>query len=231
MLFTARPAEAADLFQQFADVSRSLGHRSMTARALQIGAHALVDLGELGRARRSVEEGLPTSIELQDRFVLQIALTALAGIAFKSARPARAIKLTGAAQGYCDLWEVGMPAVLQTRLEAWMAPARKLVGAGWERLYTAGKQMSLEEAIAYALSDAPEDSTAAGRGAALTRREQEVARLAATGLTNRDIAARLHLSVRTVEVHVDHVLTKLGFNNRTQLAAWAYEEKLLPEIT
>jgi non-specific serine/threonine protein kinase len=58
-----------------------------------------------------------------------------------------------------------------------------------------------------------------------------VARLAATGLTNRDIAARLHLSVRTVEVHVDHVLTKLGFNNRTQLAAWAYEEKLLPEIT
>ena len=44
------------------------------------------------------------------------------------------------------------------------------------------------------------------------------------GLTNRDIAARLCLSVRTVEVHIDHILTKLGFRARTRLAAWAHEE-------
>jgi DNA-binding NarL/FixJ family response regulator len=55
--------------------------------------------------------------------------------------------------------------------------------------------------------------------------------LAARGLTNRDIAAQLFLSVRTVEVHVDHILTKLGFHTRTQLAAWAYEEGLLPGNT
>ncbi len=39
-----------------------------------------------------------------------------------------------------------------------------------------------------------------------------------------DIAARLCLSVRTVEVHIDHILTKLGFRARTRLAAWAHEE-------
>ena len=39
----------------------------------------------------------------------------------------------------------------------------------------------------------------------------------ADGLTNRDVAARLFLSVRTVEVHVDHVLTKFGFHSRGQL--------------
>ena len=45
------------------------------------------------------------------------------------------------------------------------------------------------------------------------------------GLTNREIAGQLYLSVRTVEVHVDHILTKLGFRTRTQLAAWVHEER------
>jgi DNA-binding CsgD family transcriptional regulator len=60
-------------------------------------------------------------------------------------------------------------------------------------------------------------------------RETEVSVLVARGLTNRDIAAQLFLSVRTVEVDVDHILTKLGFRTRTELAAWAYEEGLWPE--
>ena len=57
----------------------------------------------------------------------------------------------------------------------------------------------------------------------LSGREQEVARLVADGLANKTIAAQLHLSVRTVESHVRHVLTKLGLTNRTQLATWARE--------
>jgi DNA-binding NarL/FixJ family response regulator len=54
----------------------------------------------------------------------------------------------------------------------------------------------------------------------LTACEHEVARLVAQGLTNREIAERLVLSVRTVEGHIDRVLGKLGFNKRTQLAVW-----------
>ena len=73
---------------------------------------------------------------------------------------------------------------------------------------------------------APRPGLRRGSSSALTRREAEVAGLVARGLTNRDIAAQLFLSVRTVEVHVDHVLTKLGFRTRTQLAAWAFEEGL-----
>ena len=68
-----------------------------------------------------------------------------------------------------------------------------------------------------------------GSRTALTRREAEVAALAARGLTNRAIAGQLFLSVRTVEVHVDHILTKLGFHSRTKLAAWAYEAGLLTD--
>jgi DNA-binding CsgD family transcriptional regulator len=54
----------------------------------------------------------------------------------------------------------------------------------------------------------------------LSTREFEVARLVAEGLTNHAIAERLHLSPRTAENHVQHVLDKLGFDSRSQIAAW-----------
>jgi DNA-binding CsgD family transcriptional regulator len=57
--------------------------------------------------------------------------------------------------------------------------------------------------------------------AGLTAREQEVAALVAEGLTNPEIAARLVLSRRTVEKHVEHVLAKLQLATRAQIATWA----------
>ena len=54
----------------------------------------------------------------------------------------------------------------------------------------------------------------------LTTRELEVARLVAAGHTNREIAARLFLSPKTVGAHMEHILTKLGAARRTEIAAW-----------
>jgi len=54
----------------------------------------------------------------------------------------------------------------------------------------------------------------------LTRREAEIAGLVAEGLNNKEIAARLVISQRTVEAHVEHALVKLGFTSRSQIAAW-----------
>ena len=67
-------------------------------------------------------------------------------------------------------------------------------------------------------------SLAGHRPAGLTRREQEVAGLVAQGLSNRQVAAASHISERTVESHVQHILDKLGFTNRTQIAAWMAAE-------
>jgi DNA-binding CsgD family transcriptional regulator len=69
-----------------------------------------------------------------------------------------------------------------------------------------------------------DDLTAASPQMLLSRREREVAALVARGLTNREIARTLYLSERTAENHVQHILIKLGFGARAQIAAWAVSE-------
>lgn len=61
----------------------------------------------------------------------------------------------------------------------------------------------------------------------LTARELEVLRLAATGNTNKAIAAELVLSERTVERHMSNIFTKLGVSSRAAATAFAYEHQLL----
>jgi DNA-binding CsgD family transcriptional regulator/sugar lactone lactonase YvrE len=59
----------------------------------------------------------------------------------------------------------------------------------------------------------------------LTRREREVAALVAEGLTNREIAAKLFISERTAESHVEQIRGKLGFRSRAQVAAWVISSR------
>jgi DNA-binding NarL/FixJ family response regulator len=53
----------------------------------------------------------------------------------------------------------------------------------------------------------------------LSPREREVADLVTQGLSDREISSRLLISRRTAESHVAHILTKLGFSSRVQVAA------------
>jgi DNA-binding NarL/FixJ family response regulator len=55
---------------------------------------------------------------------------------------------------------------------------------------------------------------------ALSSRENQIAELVAGGSTNDEIAARLRLSRRTVEAHLDHIRTKLGVRSRVEVATW-----------
>jgi DNA-binding CsgD family transcriptional regulator len=65
------------------------------------------------------------------------------------------------------------------------------------------------------------EAVSAGPPSPLTAREVEVARLIATGATNREIAAALFIAPKTVSAHVEHILTKLGAGRRAEIAAWA----------
>ncbi|MFI5541261.1 LuxR C-terminal-related transcriptional regulator [Nocardia sp. NPDC051900] len=103
----------------------------------------------------------------------------------------------------------------------------------FEEIFDSGATLSLSEAIDYALGRAP--ATARPPQAApveaqaadvLTRREKDVARLVAAGHSNKRIAAELVISVRTAETHVEHILTKLGFTSRTQIAGWVRDHEV-----
>jgi len=59
-----------------------------------------------------------------------------------------------------------------------------------------------------------------GSESLVTRRELEIAQLITAGHSNREIARKLFLSERTVDNHVQHLLNKLNFHSRTQIAAW-----------
>jgi len=71
---------------------------------------------------------------------------------------------------------------------------------------------------------------APGVVANLTRREQEVLRMLAQGMSPLDIAAQLFLSPKTVTTHIDHVLRKLGVNSRAQAVALAYRGDLVAQL-
>lgn len=230
-LFTDQVEAACELFGRYAAMCAEMGFQSLGARALQVLGIARLDLGELRAARAALEEALPVAVETGDRWAIPIGLSGFAGLAARTGRPRLALRLAGAAEAYREANQFATPEPHRTDLDRWLASSRKAVGGAAARIIAQGRQMTLQEAVACALANEPEDAWRPGPRRTLTSRENEVAVLAARGLTNRDVAAQLCLSVRTVEVHVDHILTKLGFRTRTRLAAWAYEEGLLPEDT
>jgi predicted ATPase/DNA-binding CsgD family transcriptional regulator len=102
----------------------------------------------------------------------------------------------------------------------------------FDALAVHGFAMPLSAALAVARGEAPAappagaDADAPGTQVKpLTRREKEIAGLVADGLGNREIAERLFLSKRTVDSHLEHIFTKLGFTSRTQLSSWLLERR------
>ncbi|RYE42449.1 MAG: protein kinase [Hyphomicrobiales bacterium] len=103
---------------------------------------------------------------------------------------------------------------------------RSRIALGEDRFSAAhreGRDLGLERAVAYALGEAAPAPATAGADSPLTARERQVADLVAGGLTNREIADQLVISPRTAQGHVEHILSKLGFTSRTQVAAWVVD--------
>jgi non-specific serine/threonine protein kinase len=119
---------------------------------------------------------------------------------------------------------------LRHDIEAALATARAAMrDREYAEAWAEGQAWSLDEALtqAWAAADQPDapdrpgDPIATGLPHSLTRREREVVALVAEGQTNRQIGEVLVIAEGTARVHVEHILAKLGFHSRAQLAGWA----------
>jgi predicted ATPase/DNA-binding CsgD family transcriptional regulator len=152
--------------------------------------------------------------------LLPVALVGQAGLLARR-DPARALRVAAAAYALRERVGGQFPPFFRALAERARAAAEAAVGAEAPRTWKEGARLSLDEAIALAFEiTQPRRHAPAG----LSEREAQVARLVAQGLSNKAIGSSLHLSVRTVESHVRHLLAKTGLENRTQLATWAREQ-------
>jgi predicted ATPase/DNA-binding CsgD family transcriptional regulator len=179
-----------------------------------------------------VRAALPIQGLVGDSFGAGGCLALLAWTAAESGQHQHAARLLGACQAIKrrdGLALVDVPPFADSHAQC-DRDARRALG---DRAYTAafdhGSHFTLDEAVRYAVGETGGKATVPaarpeqpGRGP-LTRREQQIAALVAQGLSNKDIAARLVISQRTAESHVEHILTKLGFTTRTQIATWITE--------
>ena len=158
-----------------------------------------------------------------------LCLTGLAGVAAMAGQPARAARLFGAADAIREASGVVLEPTDRALHDQHIANLQTgLGGQRFAALLEEGRELARGEAIAYALSGARAPVSPApahgspGQGLArLTRREREVVALLAHGLSNREIGARLWITEGTANLHVRHILGKLGFTSRAQVAAWA----------
>ncbi|WP_171058070.1 ATP-binding protein [Modestobacter altitudinis] len=181
-----------------------------------------LDGGEPAAAAALEEQALLLMREVDDRSGVALCVEALAWAAAAAGDPERAALLTGAADAVWRSVPAALPAPLVRYREACTASARRALGARrWSAGTERGGALGRADAVRAALREEAAGALPPQRGAGgLTRRQQEVADLVVEGLTDREIAARLVISPRTAESHVQQILTRLGLRSRAQLAAW-----------
>ena len=190
---------------------------------LNLGTAALI-AGELAASKPLFAEALRIAHQIDDRVQLAYLLDALGCHAAGSGQARLAAQLLGAA----DTVRTGagarvMPFLAPLVAQAEASAIAALGASRFEADFKAGSRLSRDAAVRLALGEpghvAAAASDSAGAGL-LAKREAEVARLVADGLSNKEIGARLFISEHTVDSHVRSILNKLGCNSRAQVAAW-----------
>ncbi|MDG3010161.1 protein kinase [Rhodococcus sp. D2-41] len=222
------PTRALAYHEKALALSESYGeflHRGYALWAIGIDAFRA---GDHDRVVQRLEAGLRLTRRTDDQFLIFQCLLALSWIAAERHEPRRAAVLMGAAEARRRLIgsnSVLYPALLVHQQRSEEIVRQELGPSKFEASQREGGALSDDAAIAFALGEqAPGHAAVESKSAHLTKRERQIASLVAEGLTNKAIASRLVISRRTAEGHVEHILTKLGFTSRAQIAAWATEQ-------
>lgn len=232
---------ALTLHTQCLSVAQETGDPLMIAYQLRnLGVDSL-NSGQYAAAADHYVKALRLCREIDERWISEGCLEGLAAVASADGDYGRAARLFGAGEALRALTGDSRSLVGDSSYDQHFAATRAALGEdGFAAIWTLGHAMTFRQVVEYALEanvGAVSESSAtraakpkdpASRCEPLSPRECEVAILVAEGVSNREIATRLFISERTAQTHVQHILDKLGFSSRVQIASWTVQRGLLP---
>jgi DNA-binding CsgD family transcriptional regulator len=197
------------------------------ARAKMLPALAQISIatGDLGAAAAAVEELETTAAEFDSRGLEAAGLSARGRLQIATESTAAGATLRSAVARWTEL---GVPYE--------MATARMLLGEAHRRTgdegaaaadFAAARQLFDDLGVHVDGRGSELRRMTAERPDGLTEREVEVLRLVAAGKTNKQVAATLHLSDKTIARHLSNIFTKIGVSTRTAATAFAFEHGLV----
>ena len=186
--------------------------------ALIARAHIASAQDEPEQAARDAHDALAIAADTRAFLRVPDAAECLARLAAGDGNHQNAARLFGAAAAIRDDKGIARFPMYQASYDAAVESSSDAFGEGaFDTAWAEGAALSIEEAIAYAQRGRGKRKRPSSGWESLTPTEADVVRLVRDGLDNKDIAARLLISRRTVQTHLTHVYTKLGLTSRIQL--------------
>jgi predicted ATPase/class 3 adenylate cyclase/DNA-binding CsgD family transcriptional regulator len=211
---------SGDLFaaRRFADdaVSKTWGGFRTAAHVMR--ARVTIEADEPDRAEADAHDALAIAASTGAHRHVADILECLAAAAGDPARPRDAARLLGAADSIRRRTGAVRFKIFDASYESWAAMIRDMLSKNdFDCAWAEGAALSTDEAIAYARRGRGQRKRPTSGWTSLTPTERDVVRLVSEGLGNKEVAARLFVSPRTVQTHLTHVYAKLGLTSRVQL--------------
>jgi predicted ATPase/class 3 adenylate cyclase/DNA-binding CsgD family transcriptional regulator len=211
---------AGSAFDEAADMATSISNPWALAEIHNLYGCLHRSADDLGAAEDSQHQALALCVKHGFSGAATEVLEVLASVVAAGESYAEAIRVFGAAATLRERTGQARRPVDQPAYDADLATLRSAVGddqftAAWKE----GAALSLEEVWAYASRARGERKRPSHGWESLTPTELEVVALAAAGLSNADIGARMFISPNTAKTHLAHIYAKLGVANRAALAA------------
>ena len=195
--------------------------------------------GNYERAGDAAYLSLDLALKMNNRLLILLSLTTLSGALASKRQSHRAVRLLGASEAALEEMGAFYQPIDQPEIDRVIASVRtQLDAAVFQTTWAEGRAMTLEQAVAYALESRATlrrwDGTSTVEPPAhqplpdsLTARELEILRLLDNGLSTREVAQQLFLSIGTVRWYLKQIYSKFSVHSRTQALARARELNLL----